>query len=65
MYFVFQGLKLIVFALQLKFSREIAEADTKGVLKKFANITGKHLCWSLFFLIGEIFKSTYFEDKIN
>ena len=25
-----------------------SEAATRGVLKNFANFTGKHLCWSLF-----------------
>ena len=28
----------------------------KGVLKKFANLTGKHLCWSLFLIKLQAFR---------
>ena len=45
----------------------------KGVLKNFANLTGEHLCWSLFptsskdvFLRNlQIFKNTYFEEHLR
>ena len=47
----------------------------KGVLKKIANFTGKHLCWSFFLIklqlrllsyeICEIFKNTYFEEHLR
>ena len=47
----------------------------KGVLKNFANFTGKHLCWSLFlkkFIPSqvfscdtcEMFKNAYFEEHL-
>lgn len=29
---------------------QIPEVTTGGVLKKFANFKGKHLCWSLFYI---------------
>ena len=35
----------------------------KGVLKNFANLTGKHLCWNLFYIKLHIFKNTYFEEQ--
>ena len=48
----------------------------KGVLKNFANYTGKQLCWSLFLIklqalglfsgeICRIFKNTYFEEHLQ
>ena len=52
----------------------------KGVLKNFANLTEKHLCWSLFLIkmeawetpaqmfsceISKIFKNTYFEEHLR
>ena len=52
----------------------------KDVLKNFANLTEKHLCWSLFLIkmeawetpaqmfsceISKIFKSTYFEEHLR
>ena len=54
--------------------------NKKGVLKNFANLTEKHLCWSLFLIkmeawetpaqmfsceISKIFKSTYFEEHLQ
>ena len=44
-----------------------------GVLKNFANFTGKHLCWSLFNKVAglfsceicEIFKNTYLEEHLR
>ena len=39
----------------------------KGVLKNFANFTGKHLCWSLFVKIccRSHFENTYFEEYLQ
>ena len=51
----------------------------EGIFKKFANFKGKHLCWSLFLIklqketptqifcyeIFEIFKNTYFEERLR
>ena len=52
----------------------------KVVLKNFANLTEKHLCWSLFLIkmeawetpaqmfsceISKIFKNTYFEEHLR
>ena len=30
----------------------------KGVVKNFANFTGKHLCWSLFLITLQVFRPT-------
>ena len=42
--------------------------EKKRFLKNLANFTGKHLCWSLFLMKLQVFKSTYFttaSKKIN
>ena len=33
-----------------------SEAAAGGVLNNFANFTGKHLCWSLFFTKSQVFR---------
>ena len=34
------------------------------VLKKCANFTGKHLCWSVLLMKLQVFKNTYFEEHL-
>ena len=36
----------------------------EGIPKSFVNLTGKHLCWSLFLIKLQVFKKTFFEEHI-
>ena len=37
--------------------------EAAAVLKNFANVTGKHLCWNLFFYQAESFQACSFIKK--
>ena len=37
----------------------------KAVLKNYATFTGKQLCWSLFLITLQAFRSTYFEEHLR
>ena len=36
-----------------------------GVLKNFANFTGKHLCWSLFYEVGRLQPASFLKRDSN
>ena len=49
---------LLTFTILTQSPEQNSEAAAGGVLKDFANFTGKHLCWSLFFTNLQAFRST-------
>ena len=51
-------LTLLTFTILTQSPEQNSEAAAGGVLKDFANFTGKHLCWSLFFTNLQAFRST-------
>ena len=59
-YIDFFTLFIIIYLLTLTILTQLleqnSEAATGGVLKNFANFTGKHLCWSLFFTKLQAFR---------
>ena len=57
-YIDFFTLFTIIYVLTLtQPPKQNSEAAAGGVLKNFANFTGKHLCWSLFFKKLQAFRS--------